>query len=330
MKLYRPKSTPVWKKILTHPLLHVSFIFLLVFASIVFIRERRREELRARVEYLKGGPVLVEREQASSVQVSASTDAQAALAESPEKSQEVATSVSPAGSAAATGPTTTIASVESGPPPASPPSLPTATSLLSKTAKSSDSKVSKKFVTVYAEIDSRILNTWVDEMRATGQLRSFDEASMGPLLQINQKLKSARGIKILSRVEHQMAPSVLSLEWFVGTHRGAEPENEIGFYSSLALGDSKDGVIRGDIEVQRAFREPPGGAGKPIERVSFSSPFELPAGAGYLMRGILPKRFATELDEEANPDPALSILKSRNFASGETEFVFLLEFEPTR
>jgi hypothetical protein len=322
MNIYRPLSTPIWKKTITHPLLHVTLIFLLVLASVLFIRQRHNEELRARVEYLKSGPVLMERQQASSVQVSASPDAESALAgkASPVPPEE----------------TTMSASALAQPPPSlpNPPPPPPETTLspgptnLQKTAKSADSRSAKKFVTIYAEIDSRILNAWVDEMRSTGQLRTFDDAFMGPLPQVSQKLKSGRGVKILSRMEHQMAPSVLSLEWFVGTHRG-DPENEIGFFSSLALGDSKDGVVRGDIEVQRAFREPQGGAGKPIERVSFGSPFELAPGAGYLMRGILPRRFATELDEEANPDPALAVLKSRSFASGETEFAFILEFEPS-
>ncbi len=322
MNAFRPTSKPLWKKILISPILHVCLIALLVLAAALYIREKHHEELRAKVEYLKSGPLLVERQDASTMKASGNSKPEVDSSATDIGEDDDFAPGFPIPAATAT-PAPTALPVETAVTP-----TPAASNHLLKSIKASDSKFAKKFTTVYAEIDSRIVNTWMDEMRSTGQARVFDEAVMGPLLQVQQKLKLLRGVKILSRMEHQIAPNVLSMEWFIGTHRSSDPENEIGFFSSLSLGDSKDGIVRGDVEVQRAFREPQSAPGKGIERVSFGGPFELPVGAGFMMRGILPKRFATELDEEANPDPALSILKSRSFAAGESDFVFILVFDP--
>lgn len=321
MDSFKPVQAPFWKKVLKNPALHIAFVLLLVIVSVLFIRQRQREEIKARVEFLKGGPLMVERSQRNSadIQLDASSEVQNQLA------QEAAVAASAVSQSQV--PTAEPISVES--------TTAAATSVVARRGESAVTPESAvvpkstptKVTVIYAEIDSSILSIWLEEMRVAGQLRNFDDVSMGGIKQISQKLKAV-GVKELDRVELNILVPPGPVDWFVGTHRGPDPENEIGLFSSLVLSDSKDGLIRGEIEIQRAFRDPKDPS-KTMERVSHGGPFELPPGSGFLMRGLIPRKFITELDEEAHADPVLSIFKSRAFRDGQTEFTILLEFDTT-
>lgn len=317
MDLYRPKETPFWKKVLGNPLLHVLLIFVVVLTSILFIRQRQKEELRARVEYLKGGPVLVDREQKSQVEVSASTQAQMEIAR-----ENAQTHPPTAGaSAASSAPSTEAGEMAAA---ANAPTVPPTGNDRLAAARLAENRPHKALI-LYAEVDRALLDQWSEEMRAAGQMRSFDSVTMGVLPHSLSKLKNTRGVKVLQQVEQALPTASGNQEWFVGTHRGPDVENEVGFFSSLSIVESKDGMIKGELEVQRAFRDPKD-LNKTMERVSYGSPFELVSGSSYLMRGLLPRKFVADLPEDSNPDPFLSIFNSRSFASGQTEFTMILEF----
>lgn len=329
MERFKPANTSVWKKVLGSPFLYISLTFAVVFASIFYVRESRREELRARVEYLRGGPVLVERKQvASETQNAAPQDATNLKSESnPVSSEEVNS-----GTAASTAPIEEKAAVPPSQPAPAPSVAPTPTSTTMATSKQAESSsvkpVGNRVSVIYAEIDRTTLNAWTEEIRANGFLRSFDEVSMGPVPHIAQKMKSSRGVKILQQLDHPFrSSSHTPIEWFVGTRRTPDPENEMGFFTSLVLGDLKDGLIRGQIEVQRAFRDPKD-PGRIMERISYGSSFEMAAGSGFIMRGLLPRKYyAINIEDEVNPDPFLSILKSSDFRNGQSEFTLILEFD---
>jgi len=322
MENFKPIETPFWKKFMFSPFLHVGLIFALVFVTIFFIRQRQKDELRARVEYLKGGPVLVERSrqgdqpaipegdsnQAASLNPTASTDTTntdtAATSTSPE---------TPAPNANPPGPVGSATSEAAG--------LRAANQVLATANRATPNRA----VIIYAEVDRGVLNTWMNELRTSGQLRSFDSVTMGPLPQISQKMKNP-GVKILQQLELSLLNQSSPYEWFAGTHRGTDPDNELGFFSSLILTESKDALIRGEVEVQRAFRDP-NDPGKAMERISFGGPFEMPMGSGFVMRGLLPGKYATDLGEDTNSDPFLSIFKSRGFRTEETEFTLIIDFD---
>jgi hypothetical protein len=326
MEAFKPSETPVMKKILFSPVLHVTLIFIFVFVAIFFIRQRQREELRARVEFLKGGPVLVERPQkaqglaadANSVQNSGAAPAP------PSEVKEVPTNPSAATASSATAGSISAGTAQpiSG---ASPASETAAVRAGTQALANANRTTPNRAVVIYAEIDRRVLNTWMNELRTMGQLRSFDSVTMGPLPQISQKLKNP-GIKILQQLELSLANQPSPYEWFAGTHRTTDTDNEMGFFSSLVLSDTKDGLIHGELEVQRAFRDP-NDPTKTMERISFGGPFEMPMGSGFVMRGLLPSKYASELSEENNSDPFLSVFKSRAFRTEETELTLILDFD---
>jgi hypothetical protein len=320
METYKPAQTPIVKKILFSPFLHVAIIFLLVFATITFIRQRQKEELRARVEYLKGGPVLVERNQPAPAPTP--TQSQTTTAPNPDTTANAAATAGADKPASAPGSNPTAsATATSESLPASPAAGIRAASLNAPANRAAPNRA----VIIYAEIDRGVLNTWVNEMRTSGRLRNFDSVTMGPLPQISQKMKNP-GVKILQQLEFSLLNSTSPYEWFSGTHRGSDPDNEMGFFSSLVVGDLKDGLIRGEIEVQRAFRDPSDPA-KTMERVSFGGPFEMPNGSGFVMRGLLPSKYSMDASDDGNVDPFMSVLKSRGFRTEETEFALILDFD---
>ncbi|MEZ0392861.1 MAG: hypothetical protein ACAH59_11645 [Pseudobdellovibrionaceae bacterium] len=318
MELYRPAGVPIWKKILKSPILHVSLVFVMVLVSILYVRQKQREELRARVEYLRGGPLLVERGK-KPVQIDASSEAKeqlappqvAAAADGAKKNLEVtnASGELPAGSLAARSATSN---------PAGPAS----------TGNPNPAAFPAKINVYYMEVETATLNSWIEESKASNQIRQFDDVLTGPLLQVKQKIRAAKGLKLLQKIDLNISTPGAPAEWFAGTHKGSDPESEMGFFSSLVMGDSRDGLIRGEIEVQRAFRDP-NDVAKTMERISYGGPFELASGQGFFMRGLLPRKFATDFEEETHPDAYLTIFKSRNYREGQTEFTLILDFDTT-
>lgn len=322
MELFRPKATPTWKKVLGNPVLHVALILGVILVAAYFIQQARHEELRARVELLKG-PYLVDRQEKQPVQVSASSQAQAEIAR--ENTPPSTTLPNPNASAdvaaGAVAPSTTTTL----------PVAPEATKMAvtaDRAAKPADAKGAiNRSVVLYTEVDRTVLDTWTDEMRTNGQMQVFGDVIMGVLpAQTAQKIKGARGVKILQQMEHPIQGGSLNSEWFVGTHKTRDQENEMGFFSALSVSDTKDGLIKGDLEVQRAIRDPKDPS-KNMERTSFGGPFEIPAGGAYIIRGLLPRKYLTHLPLDNNSDPFLSIFNSINFANGQTEFALILQFD---
>ncbi len=298
---FKPKIT-LWKKIVSNPFVQISVVFAVVFSAILFIRQERRSELLARVEYLKGGPVMVGKNSGES-----------RLAGSAEMAVQDSASQGAVSTA---------------------PEIPSGSSAAAATAVTSDSKVSvsansaasirgPKVSVKYLEVERATSEAWLTEMRSQGTVKTFDGVSVGVLPQFAAKL-NAKGVKVLQTSEY--SAEVGTTEWFMGTHRSDDLDSEMGLFSSLVLTEVSDGMIRGDFEMQRAFRDPADPA-KSMERVSFGSPFEAPLTSAYFLTGVLPQRFASDLDESAKADTALSqIFKSRPFQTRETEFSVILEF----
>lgn len=315
---YKPKPTSFVKKILASPLFHITIIALIVFASVIVIKQRQKEELQARINFLKSGPVMVERQNSQpETQVSISPETQNSLVEDSNSSGENTSEIAP--TAVGSAETMVAASASN-----------TTTTILGNAASTRGATATAplRMIVRYLEIDKTLLNTWSEEAKATGQQKVFEGVNMGPLLQAAAKLQSP-GVRTLQVIERNMDPSNPGQEWFLGTHQGTDPEAQMGFFSSLVLNEFRENLYRGDIEVQRAFRNP-NDPTRTIERVSFGSPFEISGNTAYMMWGILPSRYATNLPAEANADPVLQIFRSQNFLAGQTEFTLVIQFATSR
>ncbi len=314
METFQPKAPSQLEKFFFHPALHVSLILIAVGLVFLFIREKHREELRNRAELLNSGPVVMQK---STDEIDASNDlAAGSLNEefpntpSDQTPESVDNSLSsPASGVASFG--NSSETISAGP-------------------RSNSQNVYQltKARMVYLEVDRSVTLSWLREIRSLPGFKSFDSLNMGTLPLISQKLRLA-GVRVLQQTDYNIRQPQSVHEWFLGTHKTPDHENEIGFFSSLNINDQQDGLARGDIEIQRALRDLGEAAGKNIERISFGGPFELPKDSGFMMHGLLPPRYAQELDEDSNPDPVLSIFKSRKFLNDETDFIFILDFDST-
>lgn len=322
MDTYKPKPTSAVKKILASPFFHITIIAAIVFASVVVIKQRQKEELQSRINFLKSGPVMVERQSSGPAQseVSITNEAQNSLVEDSNTSTDSsnAQEMTPAAmensqslSAANSASTTTLP-----------------TNATSTTMRSSTATGPLRMMVRYLEIDKSLITAWNEEAKATGQQRIFQGVTMGPLLQAATKLQ-APGVKVLQTVERVLDPTNPGVEWFLGTHQGSDMEAQMGFFSSLVLNEFRENLYRGDIEVQRAFRNP-NDPTRIIERVSFGSPFEITGTSAYLMSGILPPLYATNLPAEANADPLLQIFRSQKFINNQSEFTLVIQFATSR
>lgn len=316
MDNFKPVPASPLKKILVSPLFHILIIALIVVASVVAIKQRQKEELQARIEFLKSGPVMVERQNPVSAEpqteISVSPEAEAGLSADQ--------NIPPAPAPAMPGQQMAVDSAAST---ANPQMAAAPVDRMALAGRSAGAPL--KMVASYLEVDRRILAAWMEEAKTTGQQRVFENVTMGPLLQAATKLQATQGIRVLQTVERNLDPNNPSQEWFVGTHQGNDPEQQMGFFSSLALAEIRTGMIRGDIEVQRAFRNPRDPT-RVLERVSFGSPFELSTGTAYILSGLLPRSYVTNLPVETNPDPFLQVFKSQNFINEQSEFTLVLQF----
>ena len=297
---FQPKETPWYQRVLLSPILHVALIFILVLASVLFIRQRERQELYNRVEYLRGGPVIVERR----------TD----VAGLPSTTMPAMPSTTLVGGDIASKTTSSLTDNRA--------TLTSTTSTTSARA-SNNSPTLKAY---YVEIDQSSLNSFIEDSRSTGQFNRFDEAFWGAVPDIEKKLSKAAHLQILHKIEKSFDSSHNSQQWFLGL-RAAESENNIGLMTYVALAEpTRDGIIRGEVEVQRSFREGSNPTGN-ITKKSFPAAFELGPRMGFMMSGVLPRKIALENEDEFEADGLLKIFKSATFRSGKSEFTLFLEFD---
>jgi hypothetical protein len=294
MENYRPKSEPILKKILGNPFLHVAIVFILVFSAILFIQQKRREELRSRVAYLKSGPVVVEHEEKPEVKI-----------------------VPP------TMPPAETATARQNPPPTMAPKAAAAVATRPEAATTEKNPAVTKVTIYFLEVDSAVVASWLQDSRVNSQYRNFDGVSMGPISAVAQKLKNPR-VRVLQTIERKIDTTTPEVDFFVGTHHSADPDAELGLAGSIVLGETKDNMLHGEVAVQRSFRDPRDPT-KPLERTSFGSGFEMLPTDGYMMVGVTPRRLY-DFPDDWNPDAFLTIFKSRPFLSGQTEFTLMVEF----
>lgn len=325
MSNFKPKQDSKLFQFLMNPLFHLSLMAMIVVSTVVFIKQRQQAELQSRIEFLRSGPVVVTQENLensqsrSSVQIELDTQDSESLVEPQANgnsfnSENLASQNSTSSMTNAAIPTSAISS-----------NTPNPTNGNEEAANSVKNLTSTQMKITYLEVDRQVINRWFEQSRATGQVRTFENVSMGPLIDVNEKIKPMAGVRILQTLDKKMEPGSSLLEWFTGTQKENDPE-QMGLYASVMITENRDGLVRGDIEIQRAFSNPLD-ASKVIERVSYGSSLDLVTNTtGYMIAGLLPPRLARPFAAETNPDPYLEIFKSQNFLNGQTEFTLVIQF----
>ena len=310
MDTFKPAQAPLWKRITGSPLFQLSVLFLIAGSAGFYIYQKGQDSLHSRVTYLK-----------SPVQFNRASDVQIALKSSAHS--EIPTEASSADLAVNE---TTSAEAASTAHAAEPPSLAaTASPEKSKEAARAAAKTDGPHLVVYyAEVPRRTLARLLEASRATGQFMSFTDYTAGILPNASKHI-NGQGVKILHREERTVEPAK-TLQWFYGVKDRTNPSNEIGMTTFFELADMDSNSLRGNLEIQRTWRDPIPTGGFEVQRKSFPAIFEIGGNTGFFLAGVMPPQSNLENDDELTAIDIYKILRSPMFRSGDSDFVIFIEF----
>ncbi len=300
MENYRPAGPPIWKKFLLNPLLHVSVIFVLVFGGVLYIQKRQKEQMLARVEFLSGGPLVIEKgSQSSEISADATT-------EPITESTPIQPPPTPAQPSTTSPPVTTSAAL--------------ATQNLSKKDTSAIGSVKLKIT--FAEVDNDTLKKWIPEIQKSGQFMELGDSNFGTIANSDQKM-SLDKVTSFQSLEKTFDSSHKSQTFFSGV-KSTEDDNDFGVGGLVSIVKSDDGRFHAEVEVMRSphFSEGPDKA----PRVINTGELNINGKTAILIWGFLPHKPPFDLQEMPS-DGVLKIYNSPQFKSGKSEFTLILEFD---
>ncbi|HEX7672850.1 MAG TPA: hypothetical protein VF412_01695 [Bdellovibrio sp.] len=297
MESFKAPEVPFFKRFFNNVLVQLGL--LLVVASIlgVFIYQRGQENIQQRVTYLK-----------SSIQIN-SSELNPPPPPPPMVAQNTPTPPPPE--------TTESASKEAPTKAADVKVTPKETRGLAKT-------LAPHLIVYYAEVPRSVLANIYEASQATGQFMSFKDYTAGILPAVDKRVTNAN-VKILHR-EDKPLDSSKTLQWFYGLKDRANPSVEIGLTTFFELNDLDSNNLRGNLEIQRTWREPGATGGFEIQRKSFPAIFEIGVGTGFFISGVMPTQSFLENDDELTSIDIYKILRSPQFRSGDSDFVIFIEF----
>ncbi|WP_413577192.1 hypothetical protein ACLVWU_02975 [Bdellovibrio sp. HCB290] len=177
----------------------------------------------------------------------------------------------------------------------------------------------------YAEVNRQSLSNLIEASRGAGQFIAFSDYSAGIIPGLEKRMQMA-GIKILHK-EERPVESGKTLQWTYGIKNRSTPGVEIGLTTFFELTEIDGNNLRGNLEIQRTWREPSPNGGFEIQRKSFPAIFEIGGETGFLMAGVMPAQSNLENDDELTALDVYKILRSSQFRAGESEFVIFVEYD---
>ncbi|WP_413295190.1 hypothetical protein ACLSU7_08935 [Bdellovibrio sp. HCB185ZH] len=195
-----------------------------------------------------------------------------------------------------------------------------------KEVRAATAKTSGPHLTVYyAEVARPALGRLMDASRGTGQFMNFADYSAGIIPGLNKRLQTP-GIKVLHKEERNL-DSNKTLQWSYGLKDRSNPTVEIGHTTFFEIADMDGANLRGNLEIQRTWREAGPSGALEIQRKSFPAIFEIGAETGFFMTGVMPTQSNLENDDELAGIDVYRILRSPQFRAGDSEFVIFVEYD---
>lgn len=299
METFKPKVPPAWKRILGSPLLQLSLLILVAGAVGTLLYSKGQQRLERRVRPLT-----------SSLQVSSSKNDPAFLDDnntSPTEGEETNT---PTATPQADGSLNAYKVAPGSQPPA---------------ATESPHAGNPQVIVYYAEIGRDALISLFVASRNSGQFMEFSDYSAG-LVPSLSKILSNPQIKVLHK-EVKSLESAKTLQWFYGIKDPKDQSLELGMTTFLGVNEIENGALRGNIEIQRSWREPLTSGGFENQKKSFPAEFEIDTDSGFFISGVMPRRSYLDNDQELSNIDVYKVLSSTQFRSGESHFVIFLDFE---
>ena len=315
MESFKPTTPPAWKRFIGNPLIQLSLVVVVAGGVGITLYKKGQQNLERRVSYLK-----------STVQINSTGGQQHSSEALP--LAEANTETSSQSSEAAEG---AVDAYKVEPPAATAAATPaaSATPALAETDKNSRNlaRTGAHLVVYYAEVPRGRLGSIFNASRATGQFMNFNEYAAGILPEFDKNVLNRPDIKILHKEDRPLTTSK-TLQWSYTLKDRLNPSIESGLTTFFELNDFDANNLRGNLEIQRNWREPAPAGGFEIQRKSFPAIFEIGGETGFFMSGVMPSasHLGPEEDQLMNFD-IYKILRSPQFRSGESEFVIFVDFE---
>ncbi len=315
MENFKPASPPAWKKFFGSPLVQLSLLVVIAGGVGVTLYQKGQRNLERRVSYLKSTVQINSANNGEPMPVSAlASDTVAETPPTEQASQEpAATDANGAVTAyKVTSPQEVAPASEKN-------------DKDKKDARPVASAGAPHLVVYYAEVARGPLNRIVESSRRTGQFMNFNDYAAGILPKMDEAL-NAPHVKILHKEDRPLNNSK-TLQWFYGLKDRRDPSVEIGLTTFFELNEMDAGNLRGNLEIQRTWREMNPSGQVEIQRKSFPAIFEIGGDTGFFMSGVMPSQSNLENDDELTAMDVYKILRSPQFRMGDSEFVIFVEFE---
>lgn len=313
MESFKPAAPPAWKTFFGSPITQLTLLILIASAVGMTLYQKGQQNLERRVTYLK-----------STVQINSSpSDSLQALSQNSVSMDPAAEEPPPPTDTAADGVVTAYkVEAPAANPAASAPSQPSTDD--KKDTRTLAKNGAPTLVVVYAEVPRTSLNGLYAASRSTGQFMNFNDYSAGIVPSIRRSLSDPQ-VKVLHKEVRPLDKSK-TLQWSYGLKDRQDPSVEIGLTTFFELNDLDGANLRGNLEIQRTWKEQGTSGSLEIQRKSFPAIFEIGGDTGFFMSGVLPPQSHLENDDELTAIDVFKVLRSPQFRAGESELVIFIEF----
>lgn len=311
---YKPPKKSLFDQITQNPLAQLIFVGLIIFFVASSIIKKKKDTVSERVKYLKGNL------QISSEKPNTNSTADQRAQTPPPNDYNQTKPSAMAESRGFSNPKPTDAN--------SPNATKSMTAQDTKgLSQNSENKVSHVVKINFYEISNRVRDMLVDESRGTGQFNAFSDYYYAGLLnQFHHKLKSFGNQAQLLHSEIKNVENDKSISWFNGLE-SSTTGNNIGFRYALEVSEIEPGLFKLNFEILKSWKEGVG-TNTSIEKTSFPIQIDMQKSSAAFIGGILiPPATQQENDDYISSIPPFSILKSRLFRAGQTQFMTLIEIE---
>lgn len=316
MPSYQPAALSFFSRIFLNPAVHIGSIVILVIIAILYIKGQQRRtallDQHLQTERLSRGPVIIDRDEATSAKLVPQSSGEQAQAEATSARATAPPAPTPTLPPPPPLPAATVArSTESNflPPP---PALPAASPSL---AARSLNKNAFKVRVLLAEVETSTLDRWAMKMQAGGQYDAQSDFRMGALANIQKEVDSDRSIVIYETQERSFDSSP-NIELVHGRMNG---DQVVGFKTSLSLAAAEKEAPQVEVRVMRTL--------EPTDPRTFEAEFEVPNRGGWLFSNILSHQYRPYTEDEMNPKSFFQILSSDRFKKLRTQFTMIFVFD---
>lgn len=315
IETFKPVTPPAWKRFLGSPLTQLSLLVIVAGGVGVTLYQKGQQNLERRVSYLK-----------STVQINASPDESAqTLSQNSEASLNADANL-PA--EATQNPDGSVNAYKVEAPSANP--VAAASASPSPADEKKDLRILAKsgsphLIVHYAEVSKASLNGLFAASRSTGQFMNFNDYSAGIVPSLRRALADPQS-KILHTEDRALDKSK-TLQWSYGLKDRQDPATEIGLTTFFEISEMDTTNLRGNLEIQRTWKEISSSGSLEIQRKSFPAIFEIGGDTGFFMSGVLPAQSNLENDDELTAIDVFKVLRSPQFRAGDSELVIFVEFK---